>query len=68
MVKTHQKRFLKLKFSIIIKNTYSSFCQKNLQAMDETFLPILKNPWVLMMSGMGCYAQKSKKNTKFTVP
>ncbi len=35
MVNIHQTGFLKLNFEIIQKNTFTSFCQKFSQAMDE---------------------------------
>jgi hypothetical protein len=40
--KDPSKEVSKIKIFNYNKNTFSSFCQKKLQAMDETFLPIFK--------------------------
>jgi hypothetical protein len=49
------------------KTHFPVFAQKTCKPWIKLSCQFLKNPWVLMVSGMGCYAQKSKKNTKFTV-
>ena len=66
--KDPSKEVSKIKFSIIIKTHFPVFAKKICKPWMKLSCQFLKNPWVLMVSGMGCYAQKSKKNTKFTVP
>jgi hypothetical protein len=64
MVKICSTGLLKLNFETIPKNTFSSFCQKFPQAMDElvNFFCQFPNPWALRVSGMGCYTSKCEKS------
>jgi hypothetical protein len=53
------------------KNTFSGFCQKFPQAMDEVenFFCQFPNPWALMVSGMGGYTvPQNVKKVKITAP
>ncbi len=52
------------------KNTFSSFCQKFPQAMDEVenFFCQFPNPWTLRVSGTGCYTSKCEKKSKSLHP
>jgi hypothetical protein len=61
MVKIRQKRFLKLKFSIIKKTHIPVFVKKIWKPWIKLSCQFLKKPWVLMVSGMCSYGQKSKK-------
>jgi hypothetical protein len=70
MVKICQMKVLKLNFEIIQKNTFSGFCQKFSQAMDEVeiFFCQFPNPWTFRVSGMGCYTSKCEKSQKSLHP
>jgi hypothetical protein len=47
------------------EKSFSGFCQKFPQAMDE--VEKFPNPWTLRVSGKGCYSSKCEK-VKITAP
>ncbi len=69
MVKICQTGLLKLNFEIIQKKTFSGFCQKFLQAMEEVeiFFCQFPNPWSLGCQGCVVIPQNVKK-AKITAP
>jgi hypothetical protein len=64
MVKICQTVLLKLNFETRPKKRIFRICQKFPQAMDEVeiFFCQFPNPWVLRVSGMGCYTSKCEKS------